>query len=76
MSANTDILSAVNKKWLSMRQLRSQFFSEKEIQAMFGFDDAYDQDALSRLAISQDKTLSDAERRNQLQTLDKICLQI
>ncbi|MFZ6688100.1 lipase secretion chaperone [Undibacterium sp. SXout11W] len=69
--ANTDLLSAVNNKWQSMRQLRSQFFSEKEIQAMFGFDDAYDQDALSRLAISQDKTLTDAERRNKLQTLDK-----
>ncbi|MFZ6752233.1 lipase secretion chaperone [Undibacterium sp. Dicai25W] len=71
MSSNADLLSAVNNKWQSMRQLRSQFFSEQEIQAMFGFDDAYDQDALSRLAISQDKTLTDAERRNKLQTLDK-----
>ncbi|MBC3861093.1 lipase chaperone [Undibacterium jejuense] len=71
LSTNDNLLSAVNNKWQSMRQLRSQFFSEKEIQAMFGFDDAYDLDALSRLAISQDKTLTDAERRNKLQTLDK-----
>jgi len=71
VSANTDLFSAVNNKWQNMRQLRSQFFSEKEIQAMFGFDDAYDQDALSRLAISQDNTLTDAEKRHQLQILDK-----
>ncbi|MFZ6862307.1 lipase secretion chaperone [Undibacterium sp. Ji67W] len=71
LSANDNLLSAVNNKWQSMRQLRSQFFSEKEIQAMFGFDDAYDQDALARLAISQDKTLSDVEKHNKLQALDK-----
>ena len=71
VSANTDLFSAVNNKWQNMRQLRSQFFSEKEIQAMFGFDDAYDQDALSRLAISQDNTLTDAEKRRKLQILDK-----
>lgn len=71
VSANTDLFSAVNNKWQSMRRLRSQFFSEKEIQAMFGFDDAYDQDALSRLAISQDNTLTDAEKRRKLQILDK-----
>ena len=71
VSANTDLFSAVNNKWQNMRQLRSQFFSEKEIQAMFGFDDAYDQDALSRLAISQDNTLTDAEKRHKLQILDK-----
>ena len=71
VSTNTDLFSAVNNKWQNMRQLRSQFFSEKEIQAMFGFDDAYDQDALSRLAISQDNTLTDAEKRRKLQILDK-----
>ena len=53
-----------------MRHTRSQFFSDKEIQAMFGFDDAYDQDALARMAISQDKNLTEAQKKEKLQALD------
>ena len=65
-----DMLTAVKNKWDSMRHTRSQFFSDKEIQAMFGFDDAYDQDALARMAISQDKNLTEAQKKEKLQALD------
>ncbi|MFZ6691221.1 lipase secretion chaperone [Undibacterium sp. SXout20W] len=65
-----DMLTAVKNKWDSMRHIRSQFFSDKEIQAMFGFDDTYDQDALARMAISQDKNLNEAQKKEKLQALD------
>ena len=69
-TSTNDLLSTVKNKWDSMRLLRSQYFSEKESQTMFGFDDAYDQDALARIAISEDKSLTEAQKKEKLHTLD------
>src|SRR5450830_1589704 len=68
--AGDDVFATVKTRWQRMHQLRAQFFNEKEIQAMFGFDDAYDQDALARLVISQDKTLTEAQKKEKLLALD------
>lgn len=68
--ASDTLLTSVRNRWQRMHQLRAQFFSEKEIQAMFGFDDAYDQDALERMAIDQDATLTGAQKKEKLAALD------
>ena len=68
--ASDTLLTSVRNRWQRMHQLRAQFFSEKEIQAMFGFDDVYDQDALERMAIDQDATLTSAQKKEKLAALD------
>jgi lipase chaperone LimK len=55
---------------LAMQEARSHFFSAKESQALFGFDDAYDMDAVARLEISQNKSLTDAQKLEKLAALD------
>ena len=62
--------ASIRGRFLAMRRVRGQFFSEKENQAMFGFDDAYDGDAVARLEISQNKTFSDAQKKEKLASLD------
>jgi lipase chaperone LimK len=54
----------------AMQQLRSGFFSAKENSGLFGFDDAYDVDAVTRMEISQDKSLSEAQKKEKLAALD------
>lgn len=54
----------------AMHELRMRFFSAKEDNGLFGFDDAYDTDAVTRLEISQDKSLSDAQKKEKLAALD------
>lgn len=61
---------AVRRRLMALQQTRAQFFSPEESQGLFGFDDAYDMDALARLEISQDKSLSDAKRQEKLAALD------
>ncbi|MEO8838928.1 MAG: lipase secretion chaperone [Herbaspirillum sp.] len=63
-------VSAIRQRFNAAQQLRSQFFSAAENQAMFGFDDAYDLDALSRLEISQNTNLSAAQKREKMDALD------
>ena len=63
-------VAALRARLLGMQQLRAQYFDEREAQGMFGFDDAYDQDAISRLEISQDNTLTPAQKQQALAALD------
>lgn len=63
-------LQAIRQRFAAMQQARSRFFSAAESQAMFGFDDAYDMDALARLEISQDPTLDEQQKREKLAALD------
>ena len=62
--------AALRARMNAMRKVRDRFFSAKENQAMFGFDDAYDMDAVGRLEISQNGSLSEAEKRKMLAELD------
>jgi lipase chaperone LimK len=67
---SNDTISAMQNRWQSMQKLRLQFFSAKDNQALFGFDDAYDMDALARLEISQNPAYSDKQKQEKLQALD------
>ena len=61
---------AARRRLTALQQARAQFFTPEESQALFGFDDAYDMDALARLEISQDKSLSNAKKQEKLAALD------
>lgn len=61
---------AMRKRFLAMQDLRTRFFSEVEIQGMYGFDDAYDLDAIARMEVSQDPTLNDAQKKAKFAALD------
>lgn len=58
-------LASIRLRLSTMQALRRHFFSEKDAQAMFGFDDAYDTDALARLEISQNLALDEAQKQAQ-----------
>lgn len=62
--------AAIRLRLQSMQEARKLFFSSKESNAMFGFDDAYDMDAISRLEISQNNALSEAQKRDRMKALD------
>lgn len=63
-------VQAIRRRLMAMQDLRSGFFSAQETQGMFGFDDAYDMDAVARLEISQNPNLSDTQKKEQLAALD------
>ena len=53
-----------------MLALRATYFNDAESQALFGPQDAEASAALARMAIEQDPSLTDAQRRERLATLD------
>ena len=55
----------------AMQKLRLNYFTAGEIAGLFGFSDAYDQDALARIDISLDPKLTADQRAVQLAALDK-----
>lgn len=63
-------VEAIRKRFDGMLALRGQFFTPREDAAMFGFDDAYDRDAIARLEIHQNSTLSEAQKQDRLAVLD------
>ena len=54
----------------TMLALRATYFAEAESQALFGPQDAEASAALARMAIEQDPSLDDAQRRERLAALD------
>ena len=63
-------VAAVRQRMLEQQALRDQYFSAAETQGMFGFEDAYDADAVARLEISQNPQLQADEKQKQLAALD------
>jgi lipase chaperone LimK len=63
-------VQAIRQRYIAMQDLRARMFSAVEEQGMFGFEDAYDRDALARLEISQNTALSAAQKREQLAVVD------
>lgn len=63
-------VQAVRGRFLAMQDVRSRYFSATESEGMFGFEDAYDMDAISRLEISQDPKLSAQDKQQQYAALD------
>lgn len=62
---------SLRARFLAMQSLRDNYFSSEETQAMFGLEDANDMDALARLEIANDATLSASDKRSRLATLDQ-----
>jgi lipase chaperone LimK len=63
-------VQAIRKRMLAQQDLRARYFSADETQGMFGFEDAYDMDAVARLEVSQNPALSALEKKQQLAALD------
>ena len=63
-------VQAIRARMLAMQDLRARYFSAEETQGMFGFDDAYDMDAIARLEVSQDPALNAEQKKQQLAALD------
>ncbi|MEO7106793.1 MAG: lipase secretion chaperone, partial [Rhodoferax sp.] len=63
-------LQAIRGRFLAMQDMRSRYFNNEETQGMFGFEDAYDLDAIARLETSQNPALSADEKKRQLAALD------
>lgn len=63
-------VQAIRNRMLAMQDLRSRYFNAEETQAMFGFEDAYDMDAVARLEISQDPSLTAQQKQDKLAALD------
>jgi lipase chaperone LimK len=61
---------AARDRLTAMQQLRTQYFSAKESAGLFGFDDAYNADAIARMEISQDRSLNATQKAAQLAALD------
>lgn len=61
---------AVRARFAQMQEARRHHFSARETEAMFGVADANDLDAIARLEISQDASLSEAQKREKLAQLD------
>lgn len=65
-------LQAIRGRFLAMQEVRARYFSADETQGMFGFEDAYDLDAISRLEVSQNPALSAEQKKQQLAALDAV----
>lgn len=71
MVASADMVTSARARLVAMQKLRASFFTPSEIAGLFGFSDAYDQDALARIEISQDPKLTAPQRIEKLAALDK-----
>jgi lipase chaperone LimK len=69
--ANANSGTGLHARYDAMQQVRARYFSQAENQALFGFEDSYDLDAIKRLEISQDTTLSAADKQAKLAALDQ-----
>lgn len=62
--------SPIRARLLAIQQIRTLFFTPKEISGMFGFDDEYAEDAIARMEINQDKNLTPEQKKAKLAKLD------
>lgn len=71
MKQTGDMAKAARVRLAATQKLRARFFTAKEITGLFGFSDAYDLDALARIDISVDATLTAEQRAQKLAALDQ-----
>ncbi|PQO93271.1 lipase chaperone [Massilia phosphatilytica] len=62
--------AALKRRLNALRGLRAQYFSPREIAAIFGREDAANADALARMEIRDDLTLSTQQKQARLAALD------
>lgn len=61
---------AARDRLLAMQQTRARFFSPQESAGLFGFEDAYNSDAVARMEISQNPALNEIQKTQQFAALD------
>lgn len=71
LPAQADAALAARARLQAMRALRGNYFTPEESAGLFGASDAYDDDAVARMAILGDATLDEAQRQAQLAALDQ-----
>ncbi|MEG1055496.1 MAG: lipase secretion chaperone, partial [Janthinobacterium sp.] len=71
LPAQADAALAARARLQAMRALRGNYFTPEESAGLFGASDAYDDDAVARMAILSDTTLDEAQRQAQLAALDQ-----
>ncbi|MGK5078886.1 lipase secretion chaperone [Janthinobacterium sp. HLX7-2] len=71
LPAQADAALAASARLHAMRALRSNYFTPEESAGLFGASDAYDDDAVARMAILGDTTLDEAQRQATLAALDQ-----
>ena len=70
LPATSDLAQGARNRLSAMQQLRLNYFTAAEISGLFGAGDAYDEDALARLEINGDRSLSEEQRKQKLAALD------
>lgn len=71
LKPGTGLAGPARARLQAMQKLRLNYFTSAEIAGLFGFSDAYDQDALARIDISENPALTSAQRATQLAALDQ-----
>jgi len=70
-ASGASFAAAARNRLLAMQELRKRHFSPAEAAGLFGDTDARDQDAIARLEVVDDKTLSPAQRLQRMADLDR-----
>ena len=68
-SANKDSAQYYKAIFAQMKSLRKQFFSDYEIEGLFGIADQYDDYTLARMSVLEDNALSETAKAEKLQQL-------
>ena len=70
-AGGTSFAAAARNRLLAMQDLRKRFFSPTEAAGLFGDTDARDLDAIARLELVDDKTLTPSQRLQKMADLDR-----
>lgn len=71
LKESANLATSARARMITMHKLRAAFFTPAQIAGLFSFSDAYDLDALRRVEISTDPTLTAPQRTEQLAALEK-----
>jgi lipase chaperone LimK len=70
LKPGTSLASGIRARLEAIKKTRAKFFSSTETAGLFGFTDTYDQDALARIEIDEDKTLNAEQKKAKIAQLD------
>lgn len=63
-------MSPIRARLMAIRQIRANYFTPEEVKGMFGFDDEHAEDAIARVEITRDKSLTAEQKKQKLAKLD------
>ncbi|SEN90560.1 Lipase chaperone LimK [Duganella sp. CF517] len=71
LAPSGDVARSAGARLAAMRALRSAFFTPEQSAGLFGATDVADDDAVARLEVAVDKTLSEARKQAKVAELDR-----